>query len=171
MSLDTGLLILRLVLGFILFAHAMQKAAGWFSGPGMEKATLIFAGLGQQPARPMVVLAVACELVAGLLLALGVGTVLGAAIGCGTMLVAGAAMSAKARTFWNSAGGGEYPFALAVGAAVLGFTGPGRFSVDEVLDLPLTPPGVGVGWAVIIIAVLAAAVPTVRTRRALTSAR
>jgi uncharacterized membrane protein YphA (DoxX/SURF4 family) len=36
--MDVGLLILRSVLGFILFVHGMQKAKGWFgvNRPGTD---------------------------------------------------------------------------------------------------------------------------------------
>ncbi|SCL27335.1 putative oxidoreductase [Micromonospora rhizosphaerae] len=136
MSIDIGLLVLRALIGFILFAHATQKLAGWFSGPGLDRAALIFESLGQVPGRPMAVLASICESAAAVLLILGLGTPLGAAIATGTMLVAGVAMTAKAGKSWNAGGGGEYPLVLAGLAASIGFTGAGSWSADAILHLP-----------------------------------
>jgi putative oxidoreductase len=35
---DTALLVLRLLLGIVFFPHGMQKALGWFGGPGFSGA-------------------------------------------------------------------------------------------------------------------------------------
>lgn len=175
MSLDVGLLLLRMLIGFVLFAHATQKLAGWFSGPGPEKAAMIFEALGQVPGRPMALLAATCELAGAVLLVLGLGTPLGAAIATGTMLVAGVAMTTKAGNSWNSAGGGEYPFVLAVLAAALAFTGAGNWSLDAALALPWAaadgPRAVAIGVGAAALAVLAAAVPTIRTIKAQRAAK
>jgi putative oxidoreductase len=64
------------------------------------------------------------------LLVLGLGTPLGAAIAAATMLVAGVAMTTKAGYSWNSAGGGEYPLVLAMLTAALAFTGAGAWSLN-----------------------------------------
>lgn len=108
-----------------------------------------------------------CELTAALLLGLGLATPLGAAIAAGTMTVAGAAMSLLNRAFWNSAGGGEYPFVLAAAALCLGFTGPGAYSADAALALwPADAiPGALAGPVVVVIAVVAAVPPVLATRR------
>ncbi|WIY07602.1 DoxX family protein [Amycolatopsis mongoliensis] len=156
----------RAVLGFVLYAHATQKAVGWFHGPGMAKAAAIFEGLGQHPGRRMAATAVLCELVAAVLLAVGLATPLGAAVGAGTMLVAAVATNLKAGARWNTAGGGEYPLVLAVVVVALGFTGPGRWSVDAVLGVPSAAGDVRIGLAVVVVAALAASVPILRTTRA-----
>jgi putative oxidoreductase len=173
MAIDIGLLLLRVVLGFVLFAHATQKLAGWFSGPGLQKAGAIFEALGQSPGRQMAVLAAGCELLAGVLLVLGLGTPVGAAIAAGTMLVAGGAMSAKARSRWNSAGGGEYPLVLALLAVCLAFTGAGSWSGDALLRTPWATAqgwdGVLIGLAAVALAILAALGPLALTHRVLRS--
>ncbi len=173
--MNTGLLLLRLVIAVLLFAHAMQKLRGWFHGPGLEGASAIFARLGQQPARRMVHLAAGCELSGAALLAIGFATPFAAAVVTGTMLVAGASLTLLGGTFWNAGGGGEYPFALAAITATLGFTGPGRYSLDHVLSMPwndgseLTACLIGAG--ALVLASVVAAVPISRARRNLARER
>jgi putative oxidoreductase len=173
MSIDIGLLLLRAALGFLLFAHATQKVVGWFSGPGLRTASAIFEALGQSPGRQMALLAAACELLAAVLLVLGLVTPVGAAIAAGTMLVAGGAMSAKAGSRWNTAGGGEYPLVLALLAVCVAFTGAGSWSADALLGIPWMAvrgwEGVLIGLAAAGVAILAALGPLARTRRVLRS--
>jgi putative oxidoreductase len=175
MSLDVGLLLLRLLIGFVLFAHATQKLAGWFNGPGIERSAVIFEALGQVPGRPMALLAGTCELAGAVLLLLGLGTPLGAAIAAGTMLVAGVAMTTKAGNSWNSAGGGEYPWVLAVLAAALAFTGAGAWSLDAALALPWVvadgPRALTIGVGAVVLAALVAAAPISRTVKAQQAAK
>ena len=167
MSIDIGMLLLRALIGFVLFAHATQKLRGWFSGPGLEKASSIFEALGQFPGRQMALLAAVCELAAAVLLLLGLGTPLGAAIAAGTMLVAGVAMTVKAGSPWNSGGGGEYPLVLAGVAIGIAFTGAGAWSIDALLDMPWVGASDGVaaliGLGATAVAILAALGPIART--------
>lgn len=169
--MEIGLLLLRLLLAAMLFMHATQKLFGWFNGPGLTTAAAIFDGLGQRPGRTMAVLAVVSELAGAVLLLLGLATPLGAAIATGTMLVAGAAMTLLKGTVWNSAGGGEYPLVLAGVAAVLGFTGPGAWSLDAALGVSWAVPhgttAALFGLGAIVLAVLAALPPILRSRHAL----
>jgi putative oxidoreductase len=167
--MDIGLLILRVLLACVLYAHATQKVFGWFSGPGLVGAAAIFDKLGQRPGRAMAILAAGCEASAALLLVLGAFTPLGAAVAAGTMFVAGASMASMSGTFWNAAGGGEYPFVLAAAAAVLAFTGAGAFSVDAVIDAPWYGAGegsqLGIAVGAVVLAFVAAALPLIRMRR------
>ncbi|WP_432847950.1 DoxX family protein [Amycolatopsis sp. CA-161197] len=169
---DVGLLLLRLLVAFILYAHATQKLRAWFRGPGLDGIAVVFTALGQVPARPLAKLAAWCELSAALLIVLGFATPLGAAIGAGTMLVAGFAMSAKSGALWNSLGGGEYPLTLAIMAISFAFSGPGSISLDGGLGLPWYGTGERaalIGLAAVVLAIVAAVPPifrTVRIRRA-----
>jgi putative oxidoreductase len=45
-ALDTGLLILRLALGVVFFAHGSQKVLGWFGGHGMHATAAAFVSMG-----------------------------------------------------------------------------------------------------------------------------
>lgn len=166
--MDTGVLLLRVVIASILSVHAVQKLFGWFSGPGLKNSVLIFEELGQRPGRPMVLVAGVAELAGAALLVLGLATPLGAAIVTGTMVVAGLSLTVKKGTPWNAMGGGEYPLVLALVAAGLAFTGPGAWSIDALLDAPWVDieesAALALGATTIVIAVLAALVPVRRAR-------
>jgi len=166
--MDLGLLLLRLALAAILYMHATQKLLGWFSGPGLERQAQAFHNLGHRPGRQMVLLASACELSGSALVALGLITPFGAAILAGTMAVAGGTLTLAKGTFWNVQGGGEYPLVLAGFAIVLGFAGPGRWSIDSAIGAPWVTHSNGTaaitGLIVIGVAVLAAGAALLRTR-------
>ncbi|WP_167140245.1 DoxX family protein [Diaminobutyricimonas sp. TR449] len=166
--MDIGILLLRLILAFILFAHSTQKLFGWFQGPGLPGATALFEKLGQRPARQLVLFASLCEATAAASLLVGFLTPLGVAIGVGAMLVAGMTLIMFAKTFWNVAGGGEYPIVLAAAIAIVGFTGPGAYSADVFLNLPWTNLAAEwqflIGAGALLLAVLAATGPLMNAR-------
>lgn len=166
-SLDIGLLVVRVGLAFILFAHSTQKALGWFSGSGVEASAALFEKLGQRPGRRMVYLASTCEMTAALSLLLGFLLPAGAAIGMGTMIVAGSSLLFTSGKFWNAMGGGEYPHVIALVLAGLAFTGPGAIAVDALYDAPWSGSPVLVGIGAIVVAVVVALGPVTRTRKAL----
>jgi putative oxidoreductase len=169
--MDLGLLLLRLALAAILYMHATQKLFGWFSGPGLDRATRLFESLGQRPGRQMAMLAVGCELSGSALVAFGLITPLGAAILAGTMMVAGGALTLAKGTVWNALGGGEYPLVLAAFSIVLGFVGPGRWSIDNAMGAPWVTRSNGTaaitGLIVLVVAALAAGPALLRTRKLL----
>lgn len=171
--MDAGLLVIRLVVAAILFAHATQKLLGWFSGPGIHSATALFHSLGQQPAPAMVRVAIACELVGAALIALGAATPLAVIMVVSTMLVAGASLCLVKGSFWNTAGGGEYPLVLAAMTSAIAFTGPGRWSVDAAVGAWWIwwsgGHAIALGCGVVVAAVLAAVPPIVRTRHILSA--
>lgn len=137
MTGGTGLAILRIGLGLLLAGHGCQKLFGWFRGHGPAGTAAFFDQVGYRPGRQLAVLAGACELTAGALLALGLLTPLAAAVAVGTMLAAAAVHAANG--LWAADSGFELPGCYAIVAAALGFTGPGRYSLDAAL-------GLGWGW-------------------------
>lgn len=161
-ALDAGLLLLRIVLGVLLMGHGLQKAVGWFDGPGPAAAARLFEGWGFLPGRVMVAVAAGCELVAGVLLVLGLAVELAAAIAVGTMIVAAAPNAVSG--LWAARGGIELPLVYALLGAVLALTGPGALSVDAPLALPVRP---WFGPTAILVGVLAAAIALLRRRAAL----
>jgi putative oxidoreductase len=141
--LPIGLLLLRLVVGAIFIGHGTQKLLGWFGGGGPEGTEGFLGSLGYRPARTWALLVGAVETLAGLLLVLGLLTPFACAGVIGVMTNAILAVHAP-RGFWNTQGGFEFPLTLVAVAAALGFTGPGRISIDKALGLILRGPLTGV---------------------------
>ncbi|MET8832125.1 DoxX family membrane protein [Streptomyces sp. NPDC004610] len=140
--MDTGLLILRLLLGGLLLGHGAQKMFGWFGGHGPEGTAPVFETWGFRPGRPLVLLAAACELTAALALLLGLLFPLGSAIALGTMIAAGSVNASHG--LWAQAGGFEIPLVYGAMAAGLAFTGPGEWSLDHAIGWDQLT---GTGWA------------------------
>ena len=130
--METGLLLLRVVVGATLAAHGAQKLFGWFGGPGLAGAGAGFEALGFTPGRRHALMAGLVETGGGLLLAVGLFTPLAAAIVASVMIVA--AVSAHLpRGFFAQNGGFEYTLVLGVAGLTPAFTGPGRLSLDALL--------------------------------------
>ena len=160
--METGLLLLRVMLGVLLIGHGLQKAVGWFHGPGLRAAASLFENWGFRPGQPMVVLAASCEVLAGSLLIVGLGTPLAAAITIGTMAVA--ATPSTPNGLWAARGGFELPLVYAVLGAVIALTGPGSLSIDALIGVSLPTWS---GAVAIAVGVLGSAVPLRQRRLAL----
>ena len=132
--MDTGLLVLRVVVGLILAGHGAQKLFGWFGGGGLGSTAWFFRSVGYRPPRVMAGFAGSAELAGGAALAIGLGTPVAAAAVIGTMLNAMVAVH-KGHGLWAIDGGYEYPLVMATVAAALGFTGAGTASLDAFLGL------------------------------------
>ncbi|HZC26327.1 MAG TPA: hypothetical protein VE287_04845, partial [Actinopolymorphaceae bacterium] len=100
-------------------------------------------------------------------IATGLLTPGGCALVIGTMTVAAGATSPNG--FWAAKGGCEVPFCYGALAAVIGFGGPGAWSLDHVLGLP-TESGTWWGVAALVVGVAAAAVPLTQRARVLEGA-
>jgi putative oxidoreductase len=131
--------ILRLVLGFVFFAHGAQKMLGWFGGFGFAGTMNFFTGMMHIPA-PLAFLAIAAEFFGGMGLILGFLTRI-AAFGIGVnMLVAIMTVHRAFGFFMNWSGtqkGEGFEFHLLVLAIVafLMIQGAGAFSVDRLLSV------------------------------------
>jgi putative oxidoreductase len=158
-----GLLIIRALLGLLLFAHGTQKLFGWFGGHGLDGTGGFFEQVGHRPGRAMAAMAGLSEAGGGTLLLLGLLTPLGVAMVVGVMTVAAVSVHGS-NGLWATNGGYELPLSYAVIAAGLGFTGPGSFSVDHALGLDLS--GWGWGLLAIIIGVVGASIQLARSNRA-----
>jgi putative oxidoreductase len=134
MGVDIALLLLRVTVGGTLAAHGAQKLFGWFGGSGLRGTAAGFEKLGYRPGPPMAFLGGLGEAGGGTLLALGLLTPLAAAAGIGVMLNAVVSVHLS-KGFWNTKGGFEFPLTIATVFAAIGFSGPGRFSVDRSLGL------------------------------------
>lgn len=134
-----GLLILRLVIGLTLAGHGAQKLFGWWGGPGMNTWTQVVARLRIRPARPWAWIAALAEFGGGLLLALGFLSPLGSLAIAGSMIVAMVGVHIP-KGFWNSKGGYEFNLAILAAAVALALTGPGAYSLDQLLGVRFPEP-------------------------------
>lgn len=141
MDLDLGLLVIRLALGPMLVLHGLNKVAG--SG-GLAGTTGWFESLGLRPAWFHARLAAGTEIVAGLLLALGLLTGLACLAFVGLMAVA-TLTDHRGKGYFVFQGGWEYTVLVAMVAVGIAATGPGSWSLDAALGWELS----GAVWAAV----------------------
>jgi putative oxidoreductase len=135
---DWVFMIVRVVLGVVLFAHGAQKLLGWFGGPGLSATLRTFRDQLRIPV-PLACLAIAAEFFGGLGLIVGFLTriaALGVAI---TMAVAMVTVHLKYGLFMNWFGekqghGFEYHLVVITLAVVVMVRGAGAFSLDSALS-------------------------------------
>jgi putative oxidoreductase len=159
---DFGLLALRLIAGLLMAGHGAQKLFGWWGGPDWDFIVNGFAQAGYTPGKFFAILASSSEVVGGLFLALGLLTPLGSAAVIGVMFNAVVAVHWHSGV-WAANGGYELPLLFGIVAVTLGFTGPGRLSLDRGWRwaaggaVPgLVSLGLGLAGALIVLAVKAA---------------
>ena len=128
-----SLLVVRVGLGVIFFAHGAQKVLGWFGGHGLAATIKSFRGMGVPPAAAA--MAAFIEFLGGLGMLFGL-LARPAAIGIiVVMLVAIAKVHGK-HGFFLSNQGFEYNLALIGLCLPILICGPGRFSIGRYLPLP-----------------------------------
>ena len=163
-----GLLILRVVIGGILFGHGAQKVFGWWGGPGMAGWTQAMTRMRIRPPRAWALVSAFGELVGGLLVVLGLLTPVACAVIAASMLVA-VALVHLPRGFWVSKGGYEFNLSILGGVAALALIGPGRVSVDSALAIRLPEPATLIVLAIAVVAgvaaVLASRSPAVEAKK------
>lgn len=135
-----GLLVLRVGLGAVLIAHGLQKLFGWWGGSGVNGFRNSLHDIGFQHADVLAYVSSGGEVVAGVLLVLGLFTPIAAA-GALAFLLNGLLASASARPRTNTftyflPDGHEYQISLIVMAVAVILAGPGRYGFDA-----------GRGWA------------------------
>jgi putative oxidoreductase len=126
---DLALLLLRLGLGAIMWAHGAQKLLGLFGGHGPQAFVRLVGTLGMPVSLAWLVIAV--EFFGGIAIVFGVLSRL-AALGFAVEMVVAIVKLHWANGFFMSGPSGsgyEYPLLLAVVAFVLLLTGPGRFAL------------------------------------------
>jgi putative oxidoreductase len=155
MHMELGLLILRAALGGLMVGHSSQKLFGWFGGAGPTLTGAVFEQFGLRPGRAWALFAGTAELIAAMLIILGLAFPLGPSIVLASMIVA--VVITAQNSFWMHSGPGcELPLLYGANAVVLGYTGPGAWSFDKV-----TVPGIhnGAIWGTtaLLVAALGAA--------------
>ena len=134
---DWTLVLLRLVLGVVFFAHGAQKMLGWFGGHGFSGTMGYFTHSGI-PA-PLAFLAIAAEFFGGIGLIVGLLSRVAAFGIIVNMVVAVLTVHLPFGFFmnWSSAQKGEgfeyHLLAIAIGIALL-VKGGGAVSVDRALS-------------------------------------
>jgi putative oxidoreductase len=128
--IDSGLLVLRIVVGLTIIAHGVNHART------LEGTARWFAKVGFRAAPAQARMSVVTELGAGLLLVVGLLTPLAAAAIIATMTVAAGAIHRFNGFFVFRKGEGvEYVNVLAWVAFVIAWTGGGGYSLDDVLGI------------------------------------
>jgi putative oxidoreductase len=144
-----ALLIARLWMGGMMFAHGARHLQSVRGGPGMAN---WFESLGLKPGKLHAWNVTVTELGVGAILILGFLTPLGYGGAASIVLVALVTNHWKNGFFINNPGEGyEYVATIAVLSIVLGALGPGNWSLDHALDLsfPFEP-----GTALLITAIV-----------------
>jgi putative oxidoreductase len=141
MTVSIGLLLARVVVGFLMAAHGTQKLLGWFGGYGLQKTGDFFAQLGFRPGRAFAAAAALSEIVGGLLIALGLLGPIGPALMVSVMIVAAVTVH-WGQGLFASTNGIELPLLYAAAGVALALTGPGPYSLDAWLGIASawTPP-------------------------------
>jgi putative oxidoreductase len=158
--MESGLLLIRVVLGGIMAAHGAQKLFGWFGGPGLAGTGNFLESMGLRPARAHAAVNGLAEFGGGALLLLGLLTPLGAAAVAGVMFVAIVTVHWR-NGFFNSSGGYEFNLLIVAAALGLAITGPGEISIDHLAGWSSTGPA----WGVAALGIAAAAAGSVLAMR------
>lgn len=155
---DLGLFVLRLAVGVLLGMRGLQKLFGFFGGPGIDGFAATLTDAGFEQARILAIAGGAIELIAGVMLVIGLATPVAAAgllglVGLGMVirLTSGDAVPLLAETTRGLEVSVVYAAAL---FAVL-FSGPGRWSADRRWRWSHRPRFSGVIWLIIALVVAA----------------
>lgn len=135
--MDTGILILRLLVGLLIAGHGVQKVSRRLGGRGLEGGAEEFRADGFRGGALTALAAGGGQIGSGLLLAAGLLTPAAATGAVGVMTVA--LTVKRPHGLWVQNDGYEYPLVLIGTATALAATGPGARSADAALGLAPYP--------------------------------
>lgn len=130
-AFDAVVGVFRIVVGIVFAAHGWAKR---FAGGGIDGTAGWFDSIGMRPGRLHAQLASSTEMLAGLMLAVGLLTPFAAAGIIGVMVVAGWVVH-RSNGFFIVKEGWEYTFIVGLMALLLAGLGPGRWSIDWALGI------------------------------------
>src|ERR1700682_2746598 len=87
-TLSLGLLVARVIIGFLMAAHGTSKLLGWFGGHGLRGTGQFFEQIGFRPGPAFAAAASISEITSGLLVAFGFLGPIGPALMISVMIVA-----------------------------------------------------------------------------------
>jgi putative oxidoreductase len=136
-QLSLGLLLLRIILGVVFFAHGAQKVLGWFGGYGLSGTVDYFKNVVKIPT-PLAYLGPFVEFLGGIALVFGVFTKVAALGILIMMIVATLKVHFPQGFFLTGKGDGkgqgyEFTLTLAVISLVLVLLGGGVYSIDNLI--------------------------------------
>lgn len=151
-TLDLGLFALRLTVGVLLAMRGLQKLFGLFGGPGIDAFSQTLADSGFDQARALAITGGAVELIAGVLLIIGLATPVaaGALLGIVGMGIAIRLSGPDSLPLFAEASRSLETSILYLGILLaLLFTGPGRWAVDRKWGWSFRPRFSGVVWLIV----------------------
>lgn len=154
---DLALFLLRLVVGVLLALRGLQKLFGLFGGPGIDGFAQVLSDAGFSQATALAVAGGAIELVAGVMLIVGLATPVAAA---GLLGLVGLGIALRLTgddpvpLLGDTTRGLETSVLYATALVTLLFAGPGRWSADRRWRWSHRPRFSGVIW--LLVAVIAA---------------
>jgi putative oxidoreductase len=125
---STVVLLLRLVLGIIFFAHGAQKMFGWFGGGGLSGTAEFFEGIGLPG--PLAYLTAFVEFFGGIAMILGLLTRI---FSLGIAIIMFVAMLQVHVPAFFPPEGIAYPLANFTIALSIFLLGPGSISLDNII--------------------------------------
>lgn len=139
LATDLGLLALRVTTGGLMAGHGAQKLFGSFGGNGLKGTAGWLESINLKPGKVWALMAGGSEFGSGVLMALGLLQPIASVSMFGPMITAWAKIH-PGKPIWATSGGAELPLINMAVATALGLAGPGRFSLDNALDIEVPAP-------------------------------
>jgi putative oxidoreductase len=149
---NSALLLVRIFLGAMFFAHGTQKLFGWFGGYGLGGTGGFMESLGFRPGKLFAAAAGLCEAGGGALVLLGLLGAVGPGLIVIAMVTAMGAVHWKNGVFVTS-NGIEMPLAWITCCLALAFVGFGVYSLDHALGIALNGPWMARGTIVVAVVI------------------